>query len=192
MEWIFSGQTLFFRASASCSKFWRIKNTFNTMNSGQATSCQKSWKIKNISIQWKIPRQILFFGASTGCSKFWRIKNTFNTVNSGHTLFSGQAQVAQISWKIKNISIQWKIPGQILFFRASAGCSKFWMTKIYTLCFSGQATSCSKVLKDKKYFKAVKSFRATLFFRARKLFKNLNDKKSVTGRQGRQGREFLP
>jgi len=33
----------------------------------------------------------------------------------------------------------------------------------------------------------VKSFRATLFFRARKLFKNLNDKKSVTGRQGRQG-----
>jgi len=24
------------------------------------------------------------------------------------------------------------------------------------------------------------------------LFKNLNDKKSVTGRQGRQGREFLP
>jgi len=60
------------------------------------------------------------------------------------------------------------------------------------LCFSGQATSCSKVLKDKKYFNTVKSFRATLFFRARKLFKNLNDKKSVTDRQGRQGREFLP
>jgi len=33
---------------------------------------------------------------------------------------------------------------------------------------------------------------ATLFYRARKLFKNLNVKKSVTGRQGRQGREFLP
>ena len=44
----------------------------------------------------------------------------------------------------------------------------------------------------KKYFITVKSFRATLFFRERKLFKNLNDKKSVTGRQGRQGREFLP
>jgi len=28
---------------------------------------------------------------------------------------------------------------------------------------------------------------ATLFFRGRKLFKNLNDKKSMTGRQGRQG-----
>jgi len=32
----------------------------------------------------------------------------------------------------------------------------------------------------------------TLFYRARKLFKYLNAKKSVTGRQGRQGREFLP
>jgi len=62
--------------------------------------------------------------------------------------------------------------GHILFFRAS--------------------TSCSKVLKDKKYFNTVESFRATLFFRARKLFKNLNNKKSVTGREGRQGREFLP
>jgi len=72
---------------------------------------------------------------------------------------------------IKNIySIQW-IQGT-LFFRAS--------------------TSSSKVLKDKKYFNTVKSFSATLFFRARKLFKNLNDKKSVTGRQGRQGRDFLP
>ena len=56
-----------------------------------------------------------------------------------------------------------------------------------TLCFSGQATSCSKLLKDKKYVKTVKSFRATLFFRARKLFKHLNDKISVTGRQRRQG-----
>jgi len=48
--------------------------------------------------------------------------------------FSGQAQVAQNSWKIKNISIQWKIPGQILFFKASAGCSKFWMIKnVYSI-----------------------------------------------------------
>jgi len=58
--------------------------------------------------------------------------------------------------------------------------------------FFRASTSCSKALKDKNYFNTVKSFRATLFFRARKLFKNLNNKKSVTGRQGRQGREFLP
>ena len=52
-----------------------------------------------------------------------------------------------------------------------------------------------KLLKrpeDKKYFNTVRNFMATLFYRARKLFKNLNDERSVTGRQGRQGREFLP
>jgi len=53
-------------------------------------------------------------------------------------------------------------------------------------------SSSSKILKDEKYFSAVKIFRATLFFRASKLFKNLNDKKSVTGHQGRKGSEFLP
>jgi len=41
------------------------------------------------------------------------------------TLFSGQAQLAQKSCLIKNISIQGKILGQILFFRANASCSKF-------------------------------------------------------------------
>jgi len=51
-------------------------------------------------------------------------------------------------------------------------------------CFSGQATSCSKVLKDKKYFNTEK-FQGNSVFQS----KNLNDKKSVTGRQGR---EFLP
>jgi len=61
----------------------------------------------------------------------------------------------------------------------------------HTLFFRASA-SCSKVLKDKKYFNTVKIFRATLLFRARKLFKNLNDEKSVKGRQGRQGRKFLP
>ena len=112
---------------------------------------------------------------------------------------SGQAQVAQKSWMIQNISVQWKISGQTLFFRASASCPKFWIIKnIYSIqwiqgtLFFRASTSSSNLLKHKKYFNKVKSFRATLFFRARKLFKNLNDKKSATGRQGRQGREFLP
>jgi len=48
------------------------------------------------------------------------------------------------------------------------------MNSGHTLFFRA-STSCSKVLKDKKYFNTVKSFRATLFFRARKLFKNLNE-----------------
>jgi len=39
----------------------------------------------------------------------------FKTVNSDQTLFSGQAQVAQKSWMIKNISIQLKISRQFCF-----------------------------------------------------------------------------
>jgi len=77
--------------------------------------------------------------------------------NSGQTLFSRQAKVAQKSWKINNISMQWKISGQILFFRASAGFSKFWMI-IYIQysefrahsVFQGKQ-SCSNILNVKIY-----------------------------------------
>jgi len=56
------------------------------------------------------------FRASACCSKILNDKKyIFNTVNLGQTLFSGQAQVAQKSWMIKNISIQWKISGQLIF-----------------------------------------------------------------------------
>jgi len=45
-----------------------------------------------------------FFRASASCSKILCVKSTFNTVkNSRATVFSGQAQVAQNSWIIKNI-----------------------------------------------------------------------------------------
>ena len=37
--------------------------------------------------------------------------------HSGQALFSRQAQVARKCWKIKNISVQWKISGQTLFSR---------------------------------------------------------------------------
>ena len=53
-----------------------------------------------------------------GCSRPSGFKN------SGQTLFSGQPQVAQKSWKSKNISIQWKFQGK--------------------LCFSGQAQVVQK------------------------------------------------
>jgi len=45
--------------------------------------------------------------------------------NAGQTLFSGQAQLAQKSCMTKNISVQEKILGQSLFFRANTSCSKF-------------------------------------------------------------------
>jgi len=54
------------------------------------------------------------------------------------------------------------------------------------------STSSSKILNNTNISMQLKNFRAKLLFRARKLFKNLNDKKSVTGCQGRQGREFFP
>jgi len=73
---------------------------------------------------------------------------------SGQTLFSGQAQVAQKSWMVKNISIQWKISRESLFFRASTSCSKClngkkiniqYIEKIQgTLYFSGQAQVAQK------------------------------------------------
>jgi len=76
---------------------------------------------------------------------------------------------------IKNTySIQWKIPGQTLFFKTSASCSKilnvkstFHTVKIFraTLFFTASA-SCWKILNDKKYFNTVKNSRATLFFMA--------------------------
>ena len=99
---------------------------------------------------------------------------------SGQTLFSGQAQVAQKSRKIKNISIQWKISRQILFFRASAGCSKVWRIKnIYSIqwiqCtfFFRESTSCSKNLNAKTIFDAVKYFRKTLFSERAQVPQNL-------------------
>jgi len=150
---VYSGRTLFFRASKSCSNIVNVKSMLNTAKNFMTNSVvrarassSKILKDKNISMQWRISGQTLFSRACASCSKFWMIKNIhiFNTMNSEHTLF----------------------------FRAS-----------------------HKLLKSperQKFFNTVKSFRATLFFRARKLFKNLNAKKSLTGRQGRQGREFLP
>jgi len=64
----FLGQTLFFRASASCSKILIDKKyLFNTVKNSRVT---------------------LFFRASASCSKILNNKNyIFRTVNSGHTLF---------------------------------------------------------------------------------------------------------
>ena len=63
-----------------------------------------------------------------------------------------QAQVAQKSWMIKNISMQWKISGQLCFSGQAQVAQNSWMTKnIYsiqliqdTLCFSGQAQVAQK------------------------------------------------
>jgi len=94
--------------------------------------------------------QPVAYEAGVGRPPGWKIKGK---------LFSRQGEVAQKSWKIKNISLQWRIFGQILFFRASAGCSKFWMIKnMYsmqwiqgTLCSSAQAQVAQKSWMQKLY-----------------------------------------
>ena len=119
--------------------------------SGQALVAQKSWMIKNAcSIKWKISGHPLFFRVSAcillktpECKKYIQYSEKLQ----GTICFSGQAQATQNFWIIKNIcSMQWKISGQLCFFRAS--------------------TSCSKILNVKSIFHTAKNLRATLFFMA--------------------------
>jgi len=58
-------------------------------------------------------------------------------VNSEQTMFSGQAQVAEKTWVIKNISIQWKISRHTLF---SGQGEKFFNT-----VYSASKGNCRKV-----------------------------------------------
>jgi len=130
-KYIFStmnlGHPLLFRASANSSKLLNVKSIFNTVKNFKAT---------------------LFFSASATCSKILNDKKyIFNTLKiPGQLCFSGQAQLAQNSECKKYVPYSGKIQGK-LFFRASASCSKILNdTNISIqwkipgqLCFSGQA-----------------------------------------------------
>jgi len=76
------------------------KYIFNTVNSGHTLS----------------------FRASTSCSKILNVNTIFNTMKDfrKNSVLRASASSSKII-----ISIQWKILGQTLFFRASANCSKF-------------------------------------------------------------------
>jgi len=58
------------------------------------------------------------------------IKNTYTQYNEfrAHSVIKGKPQVAQKSWKIKNISTQWKNSWQRCFTEQES-CSKIWMIK---------------------------------------------------------------
>ena len=81
--------------------------------------------------------------------------------------FSGQAQVAQKSWKIKNIWQQWKIQGKLCFSGQAQVGQESWMTKsIFNTWKNFREISvfrasgiCSKILKNNKYCSTVKNFR---------------------------------
>jgi len=110
----------------------------------------------------------------------------------------------------KNISIQWKISGQLCFSAQALVAQKSWMTKnmhsisefkphsvfkakckllknpeckcIFNTVKNFRASiSWSNILNDQKYFNTVKNFRSNLFFWASaSCSKILNDKKYVT------------
>ena len=122
-------------------------------------------------LTWKISGQTLCFRASTSCSKIQNGTKYFNTVKNSraHFVFLRQAQVVQNSWMINNISIQWKISGQLCFSGQAQVSQKSWMWKIYsiqwkisrqTLCFRASA-SCSKILNVKSKFNTVRNCRAS-------------------------------
>jgi len=78
---------------------------------------------------------------------------------------------------IKNAySIQWKIPGQLCFLRASASCPKILNNKQYIFStvnsghplFFRASVSCSKLLNVKSIFNTVKSFRANSVFQGKR------------------------
>jgi len=108
---------------------------------------------------------------------------------SMQTLFSGQAQVAQKSWKIKIFQCNEKFQGKLCFSGQAKLLKKWceWYKKHSIqwiqgkLCFSGQAQSCSiSPWMLKNIINTVKNFRANSVFQdKRKLFEILNDKKYI-------------
>jgi len=125
-----SRATLFFRASASCSKIQNNKkNTFNIVNSGH----------------------LLFFRASASCSKHLNVKSIFHTVkNFWATLFfRTSASYSKILNDkkckfntVKNIRASSVFQGKRMQIVQTPECKKYipYSEKFQgTLCFSGQA-----------------------------------------------------
>ena len=157
-------------------KSWIIKNIYSARwiqgilcFSGQAQVTQKSWMIKKYVFNTvKNSRATLFFRASASCSKILNNKKyIFSTVNSGQFCFSGQAQVTQKSWIIKNTySVQWIQSNSV---------------------FQGKR----KLLKDpecKKYIQYSEKFQGNSIFQGkRKLLKNPEYKKYTHYSENFQG-----
>jgi len=170
--------TLFFRASASCSKILNVKRIFNTVKNFRAHSVfqDKRKLLKNPEcktyIQYSKKFQgTLFFGAIASCSKILNVKRIFNTVKNfrAHSVFQDKRKLLKNPECKTYIQYSEKFQGT-LFFGASANCSKIVNVKRifntvknfrHTLFF-GASASCSKILNVKRIFNTVKNSRATL------------------------------
>ena len=115
------------------------------------------------------------FRASANCSKILNDKKIYSIQWIQDKLFSGKVQVAQKSWMIKNISIQWKIFRANCFSGQAQIAQKSWVIKnIYSmqwiqgkLCFSEQAQVSQKSWMVKIYSIQWWVSRQTLFFSAK-------------------------
>jgi len=90
-----SGQTLFFRASASCSKILKDKKYYNAV------------KIVRVNSVFQ------------GKRKLFEILNNkkyiFNTVNSGHTVFQGKRKLLKNPERLKIFQCSEKFQGKLCF-----------------------------------------------------------------------------
>ena len=154
--------TLFFRASASCSKILNDKNISIQWIQGKPCFQGKRKLLKNPEWQKyfntvKHFRANPAFRASASCSKILNDKNiSIQWISGQLVFFRASASCSKILNDKKTYSIQW-IQGT-LFFRARASCSKILNVKVYsiqwkfsgqTLCFRASANS-SKILSGKK------------------------------------------
>jgi len=147
-----SGHTLFFRASAICSKILNAKISGHSVFRASA-SCSKILNVKSIFNTVKPFRAHSVFRASASCSKILNVKIYIEYSECKATLFSGQAQSCS------------KIPECKKYIQYSENFQG-------KLCLQGKR-KLLKILNIQGIFNTVKNFRATLFFQGKqKLLKN--------------------
>ena len=91
----------------------------------------KSWKIKIFQCSEEFQGKLYFSGHAQVLQNSEWLKIYIYIQSSefrAHSVFQGKAQVAQKSCKIKNISTQWKVLGQLCFSEQES-CLKIWMIK---------------------------------------------------------------
>jgi len=125
-----------FRASTSCSKILNVKTISNAVTIFRANSVfqdkRKLFKILKDKkyIQCSEFRIHSVFQGEQKLLKHPNCKKYIKYSKKFHDKFVLRASASSSKiLKDKNISKQWKISGQTLFFRACASCSKFWIIK---------------------------------------------------------------
>ena len=126
--------TLFFRASASCSKVLIEKiYIFSTVNSGHplffraSASCSKILSSKKyIQYSKNFQGKLCFSGQAQVAQKSWIVKNMFNAVKNfrGNSVFQGKRKLLKNPEYKKYIHYSENFQSNSVIFRASASCTK--------------------------------------------------------------------